>query len=403
MSDSPSVRLIFAAGAVAICTFAAGPQPALAATAQSADDGIPSFGIRYRYEQVDQADIERDGKASTARARLTWEKALADPWSMGIEADYAFVAGVENFNSTTNGKTGFPVIADPQGFDLNQAYLRYQREGTTLTFGRQRINHGSQRMVGGVAFRQNEQTYDGVRVQSSVAALAVDYAYIHNVNRIFGPDDGAQPGDWFGNSHILRATFQPADGHSLAAFGYLLDFENANGPGFSNATYGMDYEAVIDSFTLNAAIARQSDWGDNPVSYDALYSLLQGTLTAESVTATVAIETLGSDEGRFSFRTPLGTLHKFQGWTDKFLVPPPNGVQDRWASVSTRVGRGKLALAYHDFRADQGGAHYGSEIGVALDYPLREKTALTLKVASYSADEYAADTTKFWVMVDWRM
>ena len=33
---------------------------------------------------------------------------------------------------------------------------------------------------------------------------------------------------------------------------------------------------------------------------------------------------LGADDGRAltSFQTPLATLHKFQGWTDKFIFPP---------------------------------------------------------------------------------
>ena len=52
-------------------------------------------------------------------------------------------------------------------------------------FGRQRIVHGSQRFVGGVAWRQNEQTYDALRLQPKLADWTIDYAYVWNVNRIF--------------------------------------------------------------------------------------------------------------------------------------------------------------------------------------------------------------------------
>lgn len=399
-TDAKAVPVWALALSIAACGL-----PASAGIADAVAGGTTSFGLRYRFEQVDQDGIRNMGRGSTARGRLTWNSAETGPWRFGIEADYAAIAGIEKFNSTANGKTGFPVIADPEGFDLNQAFLRRRGAGTTITLGRQRINHGSQRFVGGVAFRNNEQTYDAVRVQHAIegAGIDIDYAHVHNVNRIFGPGDGAQPGDWHGNSHLLRTTFQGTEGHTFAAFGYLLDFRNANGPAFSNATYGLEYSAKLDNASVDAAIARQSDWGDNPTSYSALYTLLKGAYRMDALIATVGIETLGSDGGRASFRTPLATLHKFQGWTDKFLVPPPNGVRDFWASVETEASDAKVALAYHDFRADEGGARYGREIGVSVGYPLGERTALTVKLAHYDADAYATDTLKFWVMVDWKM
>ena len=88
--------------------------------------------------------------------------------------------------------------------------------------GRQRINHGSQRFIGGVAYRQNEQTYDGLRFQTTMGAVDLDYAYIHNINRIFGPDDGVQPGDWYGNSHAFRASFAAWPGHTIAGLRLLV-------------------------------------------------------------------------------------------------------------------------------------------------------------------------------------
>ena len=34
-----------------------------------------------------------------------------------------------------------------------------------------------------------------------------------------------------------------------------------------------------------------------------------------------------------SFQTPLATGFKFQGWADKFLTTPPNGVRDLYAGA----------------------------------------------------------------------
>jgi hypothetical protein len=58
------------------------------------------------------------------------------------------------------------------------------------------------------------------------------------------------------------------------------------------------------------------------------------------------------------FTTPLGTLHKFQGWADKFLTTPPNGLEDLYANASVNLkGVGVLdtlafVVSYHDYDAE---------------------------------------------------
>ena len=370
--------------------------------AKAVADGKTSLGFRYRLEHVVQDGIDKDALASTARARLTWNSAETDNFKFGIETDYALILGIEDFNSTTNGRTEYPVVADPAGFDLNQAFVEYSNGATTVTVGRQRINHGGQRILGGVAYRQNEQTYDALRIRGRAGAIDLDYSYIHNINRIFGPGDAAQPGDWYGDSHAFRATASPAAGHSVAGFAYLFDLSNANGPPNSNATYGVDYQGRFEALTLNAALARQSDYADNPMSYDTLYYSVQGIAVLGAVTLTGAIETLGSDHGEAGFRTPVATLHKFQGWTDRFLATPATGVRDTWFSVAGKVGGATVTGVFHDFQADAGGADHGSEIGLAITYPLRDNLSFLFKTARYSADEHASDITKLWLMLDWQ-
>ena len=364
--------------------------------------GKTSLGFRYRLENVSQDGISEDALASTARARLTWNSAESDSLSFGVETDYSLILGIEDFNSTTNGKTQYPVVADPDGFDLNQAFLKFRQDNLAFTLGRQRINHGSQRFIGGVAYRNNEQTYDGLRVQASAGALNVDYAYIHNINRIFGPGDGAQPGDWYGNSHAFRASFEAAPGHMLAGYAYLYDLENDNGPANSNATYGLEYVAALDPLTLTAMVSSQSDHGDNPVSYDAMHYLIQGDLKFEGISLTAAYEVVGSDGGAAQFRFPAATLHKFQGWTDKFLIAPATGVRNAWVSVSGNVAGATVTGVFHDFQADSGGADYGQELGLSVTYALRDNLSLLFKIANYSADAHATDTTKAWLMFDWK-
>ena len=388
--------LIMSSGPARAQTTGAGFRAAIA-------DGSTALRIRYRLEHVDQADFDEQALASTALARWTWNSAQDNAWSAGLEADYVFVAGIEDFNSTTNGKTQFPTVADPDGGDLNQAFLKYSGEGVTVTAGRQRINLGNQRFVGGVAFRQNEQTYDGLRVQLSRGGAMLDYTYVNNINRIFGPGDGAQPGDWYGDSHFIRGSIRPGPDQEIAAFAYLLDLSNDNGPPNSNASYGVSYRGAFDFMTLDAAFARQSDWADNPTAYDAPHFSVQGVFPLGSGALTVGYDIIGSDDGRYSFRTPSATLHRYQGWTDKFLIAPPDGVKDAWFSIAGNIGGARLTGVYHDFSAHEGGRSYGSELGFDVTYTLPNRVSLEFKIATYNPDGFATDTTKAWFLVGYAL
>lgn len=383
--------------------FAVIPLHADGGVAQGQGDAKPTFNIRYRLESVDQEGINEAALASTARARLSWMMPSSDGLSAGIEGDYVARIGAEKYNSTSNGRTGFPVVADPTGFDLNQAYVRYRRDSLTVTMGRQRILHAGQRFVGGVAWRQNEQTYDSLRVQSTRERASVDYSYVANVNRIFGPDDGAQPADWEGASHLARGEIELAEGHALGGFLYAMDFANGNGPPNSNRTYGIDYSATRGDFGLSVAIARQSDWADQPATYEAAYYAVEGRLKDGPATYTVGYEVLGSDRGAASFRTPTATLHKFQGWADKFLATPSSGIKDFYLKAATSVGRVALAIALHDFKEAEGGADYGREVDMQVSWRLGQRFGLLFKLAQYDAATHATDTTKAWLVVNFTL
>ena len=80
-------------------------------------------------------------------------------------------------------------------------------------------------------------------------------------------------------------------------------------------------------------------------------------------------EVLGADTGvaLTSFQTPLATLHKFNGWADKFLVTPPNGLRDLYALVGLYQARLAgfdsvgLTATYHDYDSDRLSLNYGDE------------------------------------------
>ncbi|MEM7097173.1 MAG: porin [Pseudomonadota bacterium] len=363
-------------------------------------EGEYKINLRYRFESVDQDGSDEEANASTLRSRFTWTSGKMDKWTYGIEADYVALIGAEDYNSTENGRTAFPVVADPEGFDLNQAFIKYGGDNITATLGRQRIVQADQRFVGGVAWRQNEQTYDAVRAQYTVnEQVTLDYSYVWNVNRIFGPNDGAQPADWRSNSHFLNVAFKPAKGHKLEGFAYLLDFENDNGLPNSTATYGVSYSGQLGPLKVAGTYAQQSDYADSPLNYDADFLSLSAGLKLDPVTLSVGYDVLGSDDGAAGFRTPLATLHKFQGWADKFLGTPANGIEDTYFGVAGAVGPVKLSATYHEYEAEEGGATYGDELNLVANYSPTKGINLQLKLADYSADEFATDTQKLWFSI----
>jgi hypothetical protein len=60
-------------------------------------------------------------------------------WSALVEGE-TNLAIVTDYNDGTNGKTAYPLVADPPNVELNRAQIRYAGEnGLALTAGRQRI------------------------------------------------------------------------------------------------------------------------------------------------------------------------------------------------------------------------------------------------------------------------
>ena len=112
------------------------------------------LNFRYRFESVDQAGIDESANASTLKSRLTYKTATYNGVTGLVEVDNVTVVGAEQYKTPTNGLAGYPIVADPDGTDLNQLSLAYTADDYTATLGRQRILHAGQRFVGGVGFHK---------------------------------------------------------------------------------------------------------------------------------------------------------------------------------------------------------------------------------------------------------
>jgi hypothetical protein len=87
-----------------------------------------------------------------------------------------------------------------------------------------------------------------------------------------------------------------------------------------------------------------------------------------------------------SFQTPLGTNHAFQGWADRFLITPRDGIQDLYFTLKATIAAFDFIAVYHRFRSDNLSYDFGDEFDLHAIYHLREKVSLNLRSAYYMAD-----------------
>ncbi len=380
--------------------------------------GIPHTGIRdgkvwidarYRYEFVDQADKPKDAHASTLRTRVGVESGFFHGFRLGVEGEFVVELGPDDFNNTINGKTDRPVVADVQSAEVDQAYIEsHHISGVVLTGGRYRENLDNLRYVGSVAWRQNDQTFDGAKATiTAVPGVTVFYGYIGNVNRIVS--DRSPVGNINSNVHLVNVKSRPLPIGTLTGYTYLMDFFDAEKFPFSNASYGGFLKGKRPlghglTFNYRLEYARQTDYGNQTLDYGVNYVRVAPGLSWSGLTATLIYELLGSDDAVAAFQTPLATGHIFNGFADVFLVTPPEGLQDYYVDVRYKApkidGRfgflsGLLLIGqYHEFRSDVGNINYGSEFDFYALLPIHKGWYTQFKYANYQAENLKTDTEK---------
>ncbi len=380
----------------------AGGDDALASSLKG-DWGQIKFNLRYRWEHVDQ-DNKKTTDGDTARLRVGY----LTPKFSGFQAFAEFEGNQaifsDDYNDKTNGKTECAGIADPDSKgELNRGWLAFSGiPDTTLKVGRQRIILDNARFVGNVGWRQMEQTYDAVRITNkSIPNLSLDATYLWNVRNILSKDNNM-------DSILLNAGFKVPKIGKVTAYAYMLDYDE--GKKFdkkSSQTFGFRFGgafAPVENFKILylAEYAHQSDYGDNPANFDTDYYHINGGFKVpdlgplKGVTAKIGYEFQGTDNG-VSFKTPLGTNHKFGGWVDKFLATPPNGLKDFYGVLAGKVMGLTAKFIYHTFDADEGSADYGDEFDALLKYKFNKHYSVLAAYGTYNADDFSVDTDKFWL------
>lgn len=366
-------------------------------------DGDLKLDLRGRVEIVEQ-DGTDTSQAYTERLRLGYgTKPLH---GLSFYVDFEDIRSVDDglYNAAgLNGEPDKAVVADPEDTELNQFLARYDGEYFGAVAGRQRMTLDDHRFLGNVGWRQNEQTLDAYTLTSDwIPETSILYSYVDDVNRIFGPDARR---DFRSDTHLVNVSYQGLPGLKLTAFGYFLDFGNSAAD--SSDSFGLraaGQQTLASDFSVGyvASYARQVDAGDNPNDYEADYYLLEATISKKGLgKAGVGYEVLGSDGGDAAFRTPLATLHKFNGWADLFLVTPDDGLEDLYALAGLDLPLGLESLAvYHLFFSQDRSRDIGGEFDALLKKKVNEHLTVLGKLAVFHSESAVPKTQKYWFQME---
>ncbi len=396
----------FAAASLAF----AGLSPA-AALAQNAtiSDAIGAGKLileeRLRNEDVDQAPFLRDAQALTLRTHLGWETGAWDNLKAAVEFEDVRHLGAVHYNTTINGKTLYPTVADPDVTELDRLQLTWTPvQQLSATVGRQRITMDDQRFLGAANWRQDDQTFDAGRVDGAFGRFKATYIYLNKINRTVG-----QAADWNSNSHAFAGYYALSDALKAEAFVYALDLHQA--PALSTETVGgrITGQTWVSLYRLDyaASYADQRNYGLNAAHYHVPYWTAELAGTFDIFQAKLNYESLGSD-GTHGFSTPLATLHIFQGWADAFTTTPAKGVDD--LNVSATVSpRWKWTYLYnfaffarhHDFSVAKGSGSLGHEWDASAQANITPKLVGLLKYADFEGVPTVASRRKLWVQLDY--
>jgi hypothetical protein len=396
------VLLAALAGLPLLCSGASAAAPASFADALAL--GKVSLNARLRYEGVEQTGL-RDADALTLRTRLGFAPAPFHGWKFLVEAENITAADGDSYSQAglNPGGAGRAVVADPETTELNQLLAAFARGQTTVTLGRQRLVLDNFRFIGDVGWRQNMQTFDALTVQDkSLAKITLTYAYLDQVNRVFSRRHAQ--GQWDSDSHVFNASYAGWLAGTLTGYAYLLDFDNAAAN--SCATWGASFAGTRPlnadvKFAYRLEAATQSDYGSSTLNYSAVYLALEAGLTAQAGGLMLGHETMGSDRN-VGFKTPLATLHAWNGWADLFLTTPAAGLRDTYVKATANLPANiALTAFYHRFEADAGGAKLGDETDLQLARTFGKYLTGLVKLADFRRDSAAyPDVKKVWAQVE---
>lgn len=378
-----TVALLLASGVI-VSSFAHAEDMSTAFT-----DGklLGDFRLRYETNDTDNSGA-RTAEALTLRSRIGFETAPVYGVSVLLEGSNTS-AVIDNYSSES---AGYDPVADPTDSIVNRLQVAYNKEELSAVLGRQRIIFDNSRFVGNVGWRQQEQVYDAMRLGYKIDDVNIQYAFVNKVHTpTFAHNEAAH--------HLINVNYSGLQLASVTGYGYLLkDKEKASGNQKTN-TFGarLNGKQELDGLSVHYTAEFATQKTDD---YSASYMFAEAGVLMSGVTAAVGFESLGSDDGKYGFETPLATKHAFNGWADKFGVTPVNGLNDTYLKLATIVADVQLMALYHDYSAAKGSEDKGNEIDLQASMSFAKNYSAGLKYAAYSKGDLGSDTDKAWLWLE---
>ena len=396
----------------------------------SIKDGKNLTSFRLRYELVEQDglavapkanDALKDAHGLSLRSLVGWQTAPYNNFSFAGQ-----LIGVsklmENYNDRKNNATdtehaGYAVIVEPEHYDVNQLYVEWTGiKNTRFRLGRQQVNLDNVRFIGDIAFRQLMQVFDGVSVlNKSIPDTEVYLAHYGKVSQINAAERTA-------DLDIANVRYRISPTEFLVGYGYFSNMDNL---GFGNAWFGpnalnnngkpnltADQSNKILGLRLDgvhpfnpnlralytAEYAKQTDYSGGDKRIDAHYYKIGGGVGIDAFNVRIDQELLSSNDSKYAFQTPFGTNHLFQGWVDKFLVTPRQGIQDTFITATYKFADILFFADYHVFKSDENfntvgsgtarnGDKYGTEWNVAATYNWNKNIMTKFEYGQYNEDD----------------
>lgn len=356
--------------------------------------GKANLSTRTRFEWVKDDGFKEKAEALTNRTVFGYKTAETMGFVAGLEFENVFHLADEHYNSGTTGhgnaKTQYPTVADPDLTQVNQAYLDWKG----LKLGRQKVVVDNARFIGDVGWRQNDQTFDAVTYTNAdlIPKTTFSLGYLHKVNTISGASRKV-------SAPMLTLKFSPVKEHSITALYYGVDEKTA--PASSWQHLGLRANGSLSDFIYDVAYAHQNDYADGTTP-DANYYDLQLGYKIQGWTIKAQHEVL-----KPGFKTPLATLHAYNGWVDKFLSTPAKGLKDTNLKVSTKAWDTMFTVALHDFRAEDGGQKFGRELDLMVSKDWTDRFSTLIKYGNYRAASGAPGTLgksaqKIWLQTQYK-
>ena len=381
---------------------------------ESIKNGTSLSSLKIRYEHVNQDGKSKNANAITTQTLLGWKTKPYYGLTFLLQG-IGVTPLTDNYNGMKKGvldqaKANYPVVADPEDYNINQAYINYSLfDNAALTLGRQAMVLDNWRFIGDVRFRQNLQVMDGLSFTSKLAdRLDIFLGHMENVRQITTKNQDAK-------IELINVKYALSAQESISGYAYLVDWQQTSQQSKSDQTYGL---RLVGQRPMNAnwnwmytaEYADQSDYKDGSKNIDNFYYRFGLGMGQNNWSIRYDQEKLSSNPNGQAFQTNLGTNHLFQGWADQFLTTPNAGIVDHIISAKANYKELTLKTEYHLIYSDRNftqanglkGDFFGRELDIGIYYPLSKNTQAFVEYANFNEADISSssrkrDTEKVWL------